>query len=46
MCKGVDPGRIPKRRLYTGAEMPAVGLGTFGSDKYSADQVANAVYGT
>ncbi len=45
MCKGVDPGRIPKRRLYTGAEMPAVGLGTFGSDKYSADQVANAVYG-
>lgn len=25
--------------------MPAVGLGTFGSDKYSADQVANAVYG-
>lgn len=45
MCKGIDPGRIPKRRLYTGAEMPAVGLGTFGSDKYSADQVANAVYG-
>lgn len=45
MCKGVDPGRIPKRRLYTGAEMPAVGLGTFGSDKYSADQVANAVCG-
>lgn len=45
MGKGVNPETIPKRRLYTGAEMPAVGLGTFGSDKYSADQVANAVYG-
>lgn len=45
MGRGVNPEIIPKRRLYTGAEMPAVGLGTFGSDKYSADQVANAVYG-
>lgn len=45
MGRGVNPETIPKRRLYTGAEMPAVGLGTFGSDKYSADQVANAVYG-
>ena len=25
--------------------MPAIGIGTFGSDKYSAEQVSNAVYG-
>ena len=30
--KPVDPASIPQRRLYTGATMPAVGLGTFGSD--------------
>ena len=40
---GVDPGKVPKRRLYTGAEMPAVGLGTFGSDRYSAEEVGEAV---
>ena len=41
----VDPGSVPQRRLYTGASMPAVGLGTFGSDHVSPDQVANAVLG-
>lgn len=35
----------PCRKLYTGAEIPCIGLGTFGSDKYSAEQVAEAVYG-
>jgi Aldo/keto reductases, related to diketogulonate reductase len=39
----VDPALVPKRRFYTGALMPAVGLGTFGSDHVSAGQVANAV---
>ncbi len=34
---------VPFRELYTGAKMPAIGLGTFGSDKYSADTVAAAV---
>lgn len=37
--------KIPKRRLYSGEEIPAVGLGTFGSDKYNAQQVSEAVYG-
>ena len=41
----MDPARVPKRRLYTGAELPAVGLGTFGSDKYGAREIADAVYG-
>ena len=36
---------VPTYRLNTGALMPAVGLGTFGSDKYTPDQIANAVYG-
>ncbi len=33
---GVDPSRVPKRKLYTGALMPAIGLGTFGSDHVPA----------
>ena len=36
---------VPRRHLYTGADMPAVGLGTFGSDHGSADEVAAAVRG-
>jgi diketogulonate reductase-like aldo/keto reductase len=31
--------------LYTGALMPGIGLGTFGSDRFSAEQVARAVDG-
>ena len=45
MTKGVDPAKVRYRTLYTGARMPAIGIGTFGSDKYSAEQVSNAVYG-
>lgn len=41
----VDPARVPKRRLYTGALMPAIGLGTFGSDHVPPDRVADAVRG-
>ena len=41
----IDPNLVPKRRLYTGAEIPAVGLGTFGSDRFSASDIANAVAG-
>jgi alcohol dehydrogenase (NADP+) len=36
---------VPRRHLYTGAEMPAIGLGTFGSDHASAAEVAEAVRG-
>ena len=36
---------IPSITLNTGAKMPIIGQGTFGSDKYSPDQIAQAVYG-
>jgi len=41
----LDPTEIPQRKLHTGAKMPAIGLGTFGSDHVTADQVAQAVKG-
>ncbi len=41
----VDPNLVPKRKLYTGAEIPAVGLGTFGSDRFSGEDIAKAVRG-
>lgn len=42
---GVDPARVPARTLWTGARIPAVGLGTFGSDHVSGKEVAEAVFG-
>ena len=41
----IDPASIPQRMLYTGAAMPAIGLGTFGSDHVTPAQVAEAVLG-
>ena len=45
MSEMVNVKKVPVRKLYTGAVMPAVGLGTFGSDKYSPEQISEAVYG-
>jgi alcohol dehydrogenase (NADP+) len=42
---GVDPAQVPKRKLASGALMPAIGLGTFGSDHVGAEDVARAVRG-
>jgi alcohol dehydrogenase (NADP+) len=42
---GVDPAIVPKRILASGAQMPAIGLGTFGSDHVSAEQIADSVVG-
>jgi diketogulonate reductase-like aldo/keto reductase len=39
----IDPASVPKRTLHTGARMPAIGLGTFGSDHAPAAQIAEAV---
>ena len=41
----VDPRLVPQRVLWTGAKMPAIGLGTFGSDRFSAEDIAAAVVG-
>ena len=41
----IDPASAPRRTLYTGAAMPAIGLGTFGSDHVTPAQVAVAVEG-
>lgn len=41
----VDPRQVPLVRLSDGRSMPAIGLGTFGSDVYSADDIARAVAG-
>jgi alcohol dehydrogenase (NADP+) len=39
----IDPANVPQRTLYTGAKMPGLGIGTFGSDRFSAQDIANAV---
>ncbi|MBN1562934.1 MAG: aldo/keto reductase [Anaerolineae bacterium] len=39
----LDPAQVPQRTLYTGAKIPAVGLGTFGSDRFSGEDIAAAV---
>lgn len=39
----IDPGKVPFKVLYSGDKIPMVGLGTFGSDKYSYQEVAKAV---
>lgn len=41
----IDISRLPLRKLYSGEQIPCMGLGTFGSDKYGAKQVSAAVYG-
>ena len=43
LTPAVDPAAIPQRKLYTGFTMPAIGLGTFGSDHVSAAQIADVV---
>ncbi len=41
----VDPSAIPQRKLFGGATMPAIGLGTFGSDHVSPAEIAESVKG-
>lgn len=45
MASVIQQELIPVRKLYTGKEIPCMGMGTFGSDKYGAEQIAEAVYG-
>ncbi len=41
----IDPKKVPQRTLYDGGKMPSVGMGTFGSDRFTAEEVSNAVAG-
>ena len=40
----INPELVPKVTLSSGDTIPAVGLGTFGSDNYTPDVIADAVY--
>lgn len=39
----INPALVPTKTLYTGSKIPVIGLGTFGSDNYNANTVAEAV---
>ena len=41
----IDPGIVPKRELANGEKIPCMGMGTFGSDRFTSEQIANAVAG-
>lgn len=41
--KKINPENVPFKTLSNGAKIPVIGLGTFGSDNYSNDQIAQAV---
>ena len=42
---GVDPKKVPMRKLRTGDVMPGIGMGTFGSDRFGMQEIADAVLG-
>ncbi len=41
----IDPKKVPFFTLYDGDKIPCLGMGTFGSDRVSAEEVAGAVAG-
>ncbi|UGA57051.1 aldo/keto reductase [Vibrio sp. VB16] len=41
----VAQSSIPTKVLANGIKMPAIGMGTFGSDRFTAEEVSNAVLG-
>jgi len=41
----INPAAVPKKKLYTGEEIPCIGMGTFGSDRFIPKQVSEAVAG-
>ncbi|MBN2627769.1 MAG: aldo/keto reductase [Spirochaetales bacterium] len=42
--EGINPGIYPYKTLYNGARMPALGMGTFGSDHVSYEDIAESVF--
>ena len=45
MTKSIDPNLVPKRKLASGEMIPCIGMGTFGSDRFTPEQVSAAVGG-
>jgi len=45
MRQSIDPARVPTRILASGAQIPVIGLGTFGSDRVHEHAIADAVLG-
>ena len=45
MAEFIDPNLVPKRKLSTGEMIPCIGMGTFGSDRFTPEQVSGAVGG-
>lgn len=45
MSECINPVSVPKVRLYTGEEIPCIGMGTFGSDRFTPEEVSAAVAG-
>lgn len=45
MTKRINPVDVPKITLSNGMEIPAMGMGTFGSDRFTAEEISDAVYG-
>lgn len=41
----IDPKTVPLMRLGDGGSIPCLGMGTFGSDRVSPEEVAQAVAG-
>jgi alcohol dehydrogenase (NADP+) len=39
----IEPNMVPKRKLASGEKIPCIGMGTFGSDRFTAEQVSSAV---
>ena len=45
MGEFINPADVPKMKYYNGDEVPCVGMGTFGSDRFTPEQVSGAVAG-
>lgn len=43
--QAVDPGMVPQVTLNTGYKVPCIGMGTFGSDRFSSEEYRRRVAG-
>ena len=41
MAEFIDPAIVPKVTLPSGEKVPCMGMGTFGSDRVSAEEVSD-----